>query len=216
MSKATQGRLMKQETPAPVGRPREFDRDAALRTAMKLFGKYGYEGVSISELTRAIGIVPTSLYAAFGSKEMLYREALALCLQSLNLPNLISDNPVRAWVLTLLRDTVRDATDPDYPGCMVTIGMVNCGAEHGALVSMVAAMRNEYIEKISVNLIRAAPRSELPVCADEQTLGRYILALMQGIALQARDGATSEELLNVVDFALQSWPNNGGQAEFET
>jgi len=58
------------------GRPRSFDRDAALRSAMKLFWKLGYEGASMAALTKAMGINAPSLYAAFGSKEGLFKEAV--------------------------------------------------------------------------------------------------------------------------------------------
>ncbi len=65
---------------AQRGRPRMFDRDAMLQKALMLFWEHGYEGVSVSQLVEEMGITPPSLYAAFGSKEGLYREAVALYL----------------------------------------------------------------------------------------------------------------------------------------
>src|ERR1700741_1030108 len=59
-----------------VGRPREFDADAVLETAMELFWEHGFDGVSISDLTDATGINRRSLYAAFGSKEHLFSRAV--------------------------------------------------------------------------------------------------------------------------------------------
>lgn len=193
---------MKQNAAASIGRPREFDRDAALRVAMKLFSKYGYEGVSISDLTRAIGIVPTSLYAAFGNKEKLYRETLALALKRPNLAYWKQDCSVRAWIFELLREAVRDAIDPEFPGRMVTIGMLSCGAEYGALAEMVSEVRARNCEKIRAYLARAMTRGELPADTNTLALSRYLMALMQGIAIQAHDGATSEELLAIVDVAI--------------
>src|SRR5436309_14908630 len=60
----------------PRGRPREFDREAALEQAIDVFWRHGYEATSISDLTSAMGINPPSLYAAFGDKETLFMEAV--------------------------------------------------------------------------------------------------------------------------------------------
>ena len=58
------------------GRPRVLDREAGLEVAARLFWEHGYEGTSIADLTRAMGVTPPSLYAIFGSKEQLYQQAL--------------------------------------------------------------------------------------------------------------------------------------------
>ena len=110
------------------GRPRNFDRDAALQTATKLFCKYGYEGVSISDLTRALGIGPTSLYAALDQKEMLYREAVELCLTRADVMDPKQNGLMRAQILALRCNAVKAATAPEYPGGMVAIGMLSCSS----------------------------------------------------------------------------------------
>ena len=61
---------------AQRGRPRSFDRTTALRRAMEVFWRKGYDNASMADLTAAMGINPPSLYAAFGSKEELYRAAI--------------------------------------------------------------------------------------------------------------------------------------------
>ncbi|WP_262338598.1 TetR/AcrR family transcriptional regulator, partial [Bordetella pertussis] len=61
---------------AERGRPRSFERTEALRQAMEVFWSKGYEGASLADLTSAMGINAPSLYAAFGSKEALFREAV--------------------------------------------------------------------------------------------------------------------------------------------
>ncbi|HZC78142.1 MAG TPA: TetR/AcrR family transcriptional regulator, partial [Ktedonobacterales bacterium] len=60
----------------PRGRPRSFDREAALERAIDVFWRHGYEATSVSDLTSAMGINPPSLYAAFGDKEKLFLEAV--------------------------------------------------------------------------------------------------------------------------------------------
>src|SRR5262245_25298773 len=59
-----------------MGRPREFDADDALQTALELFWRKGYEGTSINDLTDSMGITKPSLYGTFGNKEELFRMAL--------------------------------------------------------------------------------------------------------------------------------------------
>jgi AcrR family transcriptional regulator len=208
LTKAT----MKQKTAATLsrpnlGRPREFNRDAALEIAVKLFCKHGYEGVSIADLTQAMKISPPSLYAAFGDKEALFREALDYYQKRPDLPHFEHAGPIRDKVRELLRDTVRATTDSGYPaGCMVSAGMLNCGAEFEALAGTLTEIRNGRCKEFEGHLREAVARGELPGDADIPALGRYIAALIQGIAIQAKDGAAQAELYALVDIAMQCWP----------
>src|ERR1700738_3561065 len=59
-----------------AGRPRSFDTGKALNRAVEVFWRKGYEGASLSDLTKAMGINRPSLYAAFGDKESLFRKVL--------------------------------------------------------------------------------------------------------------------------------------------
>lgn len=197
---------MRRNAPISLGRPRQFDRDTALRVALELFSRHGYEGVSISDLTQAIGIVPTSLYAAFGNKEKLYREALGLFLNRQSRHQLKQDVPIRVGIYELMFEAVRDAVNPDHSGCMVATGMLTCGAEHSALADTVAKVRVKNLERIVAGLVHAKGRGELSAETNPRALGRYIMAIMQGIAVQAHDGATYEELMRIVNITVQSLP----------
>ncbi len=198
--------MMKQK-PITAGRPREFNRDEALHVAMKLFCKHGYEGVSIADLTTAMNISPPSLYAAFGGKEALFREALELYQQRPDLPHLACTGSVRDQIKALLYDTVRAATDPDFPaGCMVSAGMLTCRPEHEGLADSVAGLRTARCDLIATHLQNAVESGELPDTADTKAIGRYVMALAQGIAIQAHDGASTAELFALVDVALHNFP----------
>lgn len=197
---------MSQKT-ATIGRPREFDREAALQIAVKLFFKHGYEGVSIADLTQAMNISPPSLYAAFGGKEALYREALDAYLRRKSLAPMENAGCIRDKVETLLRETVRAVTEPGYPaGCMVVGGMLYCAAEHESLASTLTELRNARCKEVAAMLEQAVATGELPPETDPVAISRYLGALIQGIAIQARDGATQEELFALVDVAMSRWP----------
>src|SRR5436309_4564013 len=107
------------------GRPRAFDRAAALRQAMEAFWEHGYEGTSIGDLTARMGIRPPSLYAAFGSKEELFREAVALYEGMEGEPalQLLRDAPTAiAGIEAMLRANVRSYTMAGQPtGCMIVL-----------------------------------------------------------------------------------------------
>lgn len=183
------------------GGPRTFDRDEAIETAMRLFWRHGYEGVSVSDLTGAIGIAPPSLYSAFGSKAGLYREALN---RYRGLPGAL-DGLAQAETLDeavggLLRRAVRAATDsPQELGCMVSSGMIECAEQHSDIAQDVAQRRDAIRNTIAVNLARWVDQTT----AD--SLARYFAAVLQGLSIQARDGATQDELECVVDEAIEGF-----------
>lgn len=163
---------------------------------MRLFWRSGYEGVSIADLTKEIGVAPPSLYAAFGSKAGLYREALD-CYEkkfgSLDLASMKTAS-VPEVVRALLEGAVRAVTHPDREGgCMISSGMIAYHPEHAPLARDVAARRDEMRERIAAAL--------LPVSGADaaQRLARHLIAVMQGISIQARDGATPMELQEIVE-----------------
>jgi AcrR family transcriptional regulator len=201
---------MEAKQTAVMGRPRCFDRAAALQTALVLFSRHGYEGVSIADLTRAMGIAPPSLYAAFGSKAALFREAVALyqqrpsgrAIQAFQQPG-----PIRERAETLLRHIAAAVTDPAYPpGCMVTAGLLYSGAEHADLAGAMTDLRTKRCTTIADRLQLAVDSGDLPAETDAPTMARYLVAVMQGMSIQARDGATARDLQALVDMTMRAWP----------
>jgi AcrR family transcriptional regulator len=179
------------------GRPWSFDRDRAVETAMRLFWRHGYEGVSVGDLTKAIGIAPPSLYAAFGSKTGLYQEALNRyeeSLGSLDMTAVASATTLAEAVRRLLEAAVRAVTHPDRErSCMVSSGMITCHPEHAALARDLAARRDAMRERIVQALGSFSDADEV------RRLARHLVAVMQGISIQARDGATPAELQEIVE-----------------
>lgn len=192
------------------GRPREFDREAALETAMHLFWLKGFEATSINELTEAMGIGSPSLYAAFGSKEALYVEALHHYRKTFDPPawdKLQSEGPVREAIETYLMHSAAGLTatpGEQPPGCMVTLSWV-CREDHGKLHDLIRSERAANLERLKARLNRAVTEGYIPASVDVHALARFVQTVQFGMSILARDGASRAELENVAQIAMQGW-----------
>ncbi len=200
---------------AKPGRPWSFDRARALGVAMELFWRHGYEGVSIARLTEAMGIAPPSLYAAFGSKADLFREAVALYEERAKSgAAMVTEASALRAVEAMLRDGVRGATQPSHPrGCMISSGLLAAGPEHADLAEDLRRRRASTREVLRARIQDDVYAGRLPRGTDADGLARFYASVLQGISVQARDGATADELGAVVDAALRAWPNEAGSPE---
>lgn len=193
------------------GRPRAFDREAALAQAMRLFWSKGFEATSITDLTRAMGIGSPSLYAAFGSKEALYAEALRRYCDTNEhyvWANFFAAGTAREAVRALLMDSAAALTGciADTPrGCMVTLSSV--GSEgHPDLGRLVREARGVMLDRLTTRLHQAIDAGELPDTTDVHGFARYVQTIQNGMSILARDGASREELEAVAQTAMGRWP----------
>lgn len=191
------------------GRPRAFDRDAALEKAMHLFWRKGFEATSMAELTAAMDIGAPSLYAAFGSKEALYAEALCHYRKHfgrLTWGNFETAPTARAAVESLLRDSaVALSGGSGGPrGCMLALASVDRDS-HAELCEAVRASRTENIARLEARFARAVEAGEIAAGTDLAALARFVQAVQNGMSMLARDGATREELTGVARMAMTSW-----------
>lgn len=188
---------MEPVTKSRGGRPWSFDRDAAVETAMVLFWRHGYEGVSVGDLTKAIGVAPPSLYAAFGSKAGLYQQALTRykeTLGSLDVGAIESAKSLPEAVRMLLESAVRNVTHRKHErGCMISSGLVACHPDHAAIADDAATRR----EALRMEIVQAL--SSFAGGDQVQRLSRHLTAVMQGISIQARDGVAPRELQEIVE-----------------
>jgi AcrR family transcriptional regulator len=202
---------MKSSKTAPrPGRPRAFDADRALDRALYVFWRKGYEGASLSDLTRAMGINRPSLYAAFGDKESLFRKALdrypegpgAYICEALNQPT------ARAVVERLLEEAGAAFTDLHGPrGCLYVQGALACGKESESIRRELISRRVAGQAAICQRLKRAKTEGDLPSDANPADLARFVATVLQGMAVQAAGGATRAELQRVAQTALRAWPS---------
>jgi AcrR family transcriptional regulator len=189
-----------------AGRPREFDRDEALERARDAFWARGYEGTSMADLVAALGIASARIYAAFGSKEELFKEAIAHYEAhegGFATRALAEEVTARGAVERMLREAVELYTRPGKPrGCMVVSAATNCARENDVVAAWLADHRRTRTQSIVERLRRAVANGELKPHTDAQALGDSIAALLHGLSVQARDGVPKARLIALVPPAL--------------
>lgn len=193
----------------PKGRPCSFDKEKALEAAMKVFWREGYEGASLTDLTRAMGINRPSLYAAFGDKDALFRKVLDQYEAGPAAPlrRALEAETAREAVEELLYGAVELTTDPENPhGCLAVQGALACSAGGEAVRKELTSRRDCREQLLRMRLERAQAEGDLGAEANAADLARYISTVMQGMAVQAASGASREELTRVVQTALRAWP----------
>jgi AcrR family transcriptional regulator len=199
------------------GRPRAFDRGTALARAMEVFWANGYEGTSMPMLTEAMGISAQSLYAAFGSKEVLYRDAIELYRTT------IGGFGARALgeeadALEAVEKLLRDAADvfartEGAPGCMITTAPGGLG--DAPLAMFGRELRADAVARVAERIARGQREGQVREDADSDAWARFVASIVQGMSVQARDGVSAQTLGVTAALAAQAlrairppgWPN---------
>jgi AcrR family transcriptional regulator len=192
-----------------IGRPRAFNTEEALDRALLVFREKGYEGASLADLTKAMGINRPSMYAAFGDKESLFRHVLDRYAYSTNVvfKQALEAKTAREVVQRLLYASVEMQTQQDTPrGCLITQGALVCGTEGEPIRRELSRRRHDQETVIRERLVRAKKEGDLPSTANPADLARYLTTVMQGMSVLANGGATRAELRKVADTALRAWP----------
>src|SRR6267154_3085880 len=192
-----------------MGRPRAFDMDQALERALQVFWRKGYEGTSLTDLTEAMGINPPSLYAAFGNKEGLFHKAVERYVAERGKfwAEAMNEPTARAAVERLMRHSADFLTDKCNPGgCLLVQGALSCSDQATPVKRALASRRATGEARLRDRFERAKSDGDLPAEVDPTDLARYVMTMMEGMAIQAASGTTREALQRVVDVTLRSFP----------
>jgi AcrR family transcriptional regulator len=192
-----------------IGRPREFDIDEALERAMQVFWARGYDGTSLTDLTGAMGITKSSMYAAFGNKEQLFRKAVQRYAEgpASYATHALREPTARAVAEAFLRGAVRTTTSPGRPaGCLSVQGALALSEQSRPAHDVLVGWRIDAGEQLEARFRRAVEEGDLSRDADPGRLARFVMTMGFGIAVQAANGLGPDMLDEIVDTALLAWP----------
>lgn len=187
------------------GRPRTFDRADALRQVMSVFWTKGYEGAQINDLIAAIGISPPSFYAAFGSKEAAFREAVDLYVETVGsgTERVLDGAPnTKEAIRAALADSIDASLSSKSGGCLLILGAVNYLPENEAAWSYLVVARRATLSHLHKRLERGVKEGDISADTNVQVLASFFYGVMQAISFQARDGAKREDLEALIPPAL--------------
>ena len=188
---------------AIMTRPREFDRDTALDSAIEVFREHGFEGTSAQMLVDAMKIGRQSLYDSFGDKWQLYRAAVrrygeAEC--AAHLDALRGGRRAIDGIEAMLRRVVDTASQP----CLGTGSICEFGTSRPDLAAERAPVANALRAAITSRVREAQAEGDISPDIDPGMIAVFLIASFTGIRVAARGGARPAVLARLADLALRA------------
>lgn len=186
------------------GRPREFDKEAALKRATELFWRNGYRGVSLDDLTQAMEINKPSLYAAFGDKESLFLAAIDFYRESVTRPQfqrLMNCENLKDGFRAFFKEMVKVVTNKDCPGCMIACMLSQESCDSEAIQAKLAHSLNAADQGFTALLTQH--KNELHPYIYPSAAAKLLTSMLHGMAIRARSGATAKELEVIAEGAIK-------------
>lgn len=191
-----------------AGRPRAFDIEQALQSALEVFRKKGYEGASLTDLTEAMKINRSSFYATFGSKENLFHQALDVYMNQGPIQASLAalQEPTAYLVIEqLLHANADSVVDPNHsPGCLTVKAALTGSKETDPIQQLLTDLRVQIEQALTTRLQQARVDGDLPEHIDPVALSRYVATLIAGMSIQAVNGASRAELEDMINIVLST------------
>ncbi|PVP84986.1 TetR family transcriptional regulator [Salmonella enterica subsp. enterica serovar Javiana] len=193
------------------GRPKVFDREAALDKAMTLFWQHGYEATSLADLVEATGAKAPTLYAEFTNKEGLFRAVLDRYITRFASKHeaqlFCEEKSVESALEDYFTEIAACFTSTDTPaGCLIINTSATLAASSRDIARTVKS-RHAMQEQTLIQFLRQRQeRGEIPAHCNPQALAEYINCILQGMSISAREGATFEQLMQITRTTLRIWP----------
>jgi TetR/AcrR family transcriptional repressor of nem operon len=193
---------------AGPGRPREFDIDEAVGSAIEVFRTRGYHGTSVQDLTDGTGLARGSLYKAFHDKRSLYLAALEQSTgasiqriaETLAQPGSAKD----AIRETLMGYARRASTLQGQRGCMITTAAMEMMPADAEVTAILTRMYRQIQDLFAAAIIRGQAAGDIPRLYDERATARLLLCTLQGLRVLGKTGPSEAEMAGVVDAVMRS------------
>lgn len=193
------------------GRPPKFDRDVALKEAMKLFWEHGFEGTSTDDLEAALKMGPSSILNSFGTKEQLYAVAIETYMgePTKYFVDMLTSSPdTRQAFENLVNAAADEFTCSNHPtGCMISLAGTHMSAAYESIRVLLAAQRALSERLLADRLRRGVAQGDLPADTNVEELASFFGTVFRGMAVQARDGRSRAQLQAIGHLAMRAWPD---------
>jgi AcrR family transcriptional regulator len=173
---------------------------------MLLFWERGYEGTSMADLTHAMDLNPSSIYAAFGDKHALFSLAVKRYMDSRAqyATKALEEPTLKRVIRALFDNTVTFLTTPGHPPtCMTLAGAMGCSVDATPARDLMTEIRKQNEVTMRERLLKAWKSGELPKGINVDDYTRYLSSILAGLSIQAANGATKEELKRTAQMALR-------------
>lgn len=199
-----------------MARPKAFDPEIALESALQLFWTQGYEQTSIQDLVEVMGINRGSLYDTFGDKHQLYRMAIDRYLDRYTLRTMRAAmatgaySPMEQIHLLFDRLVEEGAGVNRNRGCFLTNTITELGNRDAEITEQVAEGVKR-VEEILLDLVRKGQeQGEITSTRDARALARFLTGSIQGIRVLSRVYGEREPLADIARTALSTLTPNAG------